>query len=688
MKTRLSFSIFSCLSLLAPSIAFSATLGSSHLVADAHHSQKHASEHHDGGASGQEIDVLQLANTCSADAPLEGDGSGGSQCGTDDGDAGLSYITGDDEGGSLSDERILGSHVIMRDTDDNCTDTATAKEPVGALCVATDTNKLYRYNGSSWDEVLLSAVASHTVNDTANDAVTDVMTFEKTTSGSPNGGIGVGLSFKVEDPGGSEQQASIDVILTVETNGSEDSDMIFSTRDSGASVAEVGRFIGDLGSFKVANRLSSIGGAELDYARTLDTGSFTSGGASTVAYALSRTGALTLASGDTGVSAGTYLNNTFTTSGASEVATTIAQLSVNEPQITVATETVTNSAAVYIIAAATEASNDYALWVDAGVSRFDGNVGVGTETPGALLHVESGAGTAPTLDVSTVNGLLVQRNSSAGHDAAISIIGGATGNSILNFGDVGDEDMGALTYDHTNNELNFRTAASTQMQLDASGHLGIGLADPDGTFHAHSASSGSVTADAAGDEGIFENSGDAGITILSGNANNGAVIFGDDGDNNIAFIDYDHNTNIFSIVSNTATQVSIASNGLVTFSQDVVITDLAAAGSDPLCWDGSGDSLIGDCTSLREWKTNITDTEMGLAEVLRLRAREFDWDEQHGHGRHDFGFVAEEVEEVSPLLVTYRPELTGVKYNRLTALLVKAIQELEARVAELEQAAR
>jgi hypothetical protein len=121
-----------------------------------------------------------------------------------------------------------------------------------------------------------------------------------------------------------------------------------------------------------------------------------------------------------------------------------------------------------------------------------------------------------------------------------------------------------------------------------------------------------------------------------------------------------------------------------TFRQDVYITDLAAVGTDPLCWDGSGASLIGDCSSLRQWKSNIVDTEMGLAEVLQLRAREFDWDEQHGHGKHDVGFVAEEVEEVNPLLVTYRPELTGVKYNRLTALLVKAMQELEARVAALE----
>jgi len=51
----------------------------------------------------------------------------------------------------------------------------------------------------------------------------------------------------------------------------------------------------------------------------------------------------------------------------------VATLSVFEPNIT-ATGTVTTAASVWIHSAPTEASNNYALFVDDGVSRFDGNV--------------------------------------------------------------------------------------------------------------------------------------------------------------------------------------------------------------------------------------------------------------------------------------------------------------------------
>jgi len=51
---------------------------------------------------------------------------------------------------------------------------------------------------------------------------------------------------------------------------------------------------------------------------------------------------------------------------------------VDKPAIT-ATGTVTTSATVYIEGAATEATNDYALFVDAGASRFDGAVEFGQD---------------------------------------------------------------------------------------------------------------------------------------------------------------------------------------------------------------------------------------------------------------------------------------------------------------------
>jgi len=65
-------------------------------------------------------------------------------------------------------------------------------------------------------------------------------------------------------------------------------------------------------------------------------------------------------------------------------------------------------------------------------------------------------------------------------------------------------------------------------------------ATPDGTFHAHTASAGTVTASTNADEGVFENSGDCGISLLSPAANQCAVYMGDPDDNDDGGIIYDH----------------------------------------------------------------------------------------------------------------------------------------------------
>ena len=70
---------------------------------------------------------------------------------------------------------------------------------------------------------------------------------------------------------------------------------------------------------------------------------------------------------------------------------------------------------------------------------------------------------------------------------------------------------------------------------------------------------------------------------------------------------------------------------------------------------------------------------MGLEEVLVLRAVTYAMKQD---GRKGFGFIAEEVEKIDPLLVYYDKEgrVDGVQYPYMTALLAKAIQELDARV--------
>ena len=92
--------------------------------------------------------------------------------------------------------------------------------------------------------------------------------------------------------------------------------------------------------------------------------------------------------------------------------------------------------------------------------------------------------------------------------------------------------------------------------------LGVGTARDLGTLHVRSADSGGG-ANTSADELVVEGSGHAGMTILSGNANQGGIYFGDDGDDNIGYFAYNHNGNSLAIATNAAERMRIQSDGAV-----------------------------------------------------------------------------------------------------------------------------
>ncbi|OGN08431.1 MAG: hypothetical protein A3J46_05870 [Candidatus Yanofskybacteria bacterium RIFCSPHIGHO2_02_FULL_41_11] len=108
-------------------------------------------------------------------------------------------------------------------------------------------------------------------------------------------------------------------------------------------------------------------------------------------------------------------------------------------------------------------------------------------------------------------------------------------------------------------------------------------------------------------------------------------------------------------------------------------------GASTLCWDGSGLSIWGGCTSLAKYKKGVSDLSIGLDTIRQLRPVEFDWNHDLiGAEGHDLGFIAEEVEAVNPLLAEHGGDggaLSGVKYNLMTSLLTKGVQELDANIA-------
>ncbi|MFN7929032.1 MAG: tail fiber domain-containing protein [Blastocatellia bacterium] len=108
--------------------------------------------------------------------------------------------------------------------------------------------------------------------------------------------------------------------------------------------------------------------------------------------------------------------------------------------------------------------------------------------------------------------------------------------------------------------------------------------------------------------------------------------------------------------------------------------DWARAGSTQLCRNANNE--ISTSSSLR-YKTAIRAYRHGLDFIQRLQPISFTWKDG---GLRDLGFGAEDVAKVDPLLVIYNKEgqVEGVKYDRLSALLVNAVKEQQAQIEELK----
>jgi len=95
-------------------------------------------------------------------------------------------------------------------------------------------------------------------------------------------------------------------------------------------------------------------------------------------------------------------------------------------------------------------------------------IGTGGVEPDGLLHVLSV--TAGAVTASSSANQLVLENSS---DSGLSILSGASSLGNIFFGDVNDNDVGKITYDHSENSLKFTTSGAETMKLDSAGNLNI-----------------------------------------------------------------------------------------------------------------------------------------------------------------------------------------------------------------------
>jgi hypothetical protein len=98
-----------------------------------------------------------------------------------------------------------------------------------------------------------------------------------------------------------------------------------------------------------------------------------------------------------------------------------------------------------------------------------------------------------------------------------------------------------------------------------------------------------------------------------------------------------------------------------------------------------GIDVTGDVNSTSDikLKTNIKTLTNSLDKVLQMRGVEFDRIDIEG--KHQIGFIAQELEEIYPDLVSENQGTKSVAYGNITALLVEAIKEQQEQINILKQ---
>jgi hypothetical protein len=100
----------------------------------------------------------------------------------------------------------------------------------------------------------------------------------------------------------------------------------------------------------------------------------------------------------------------------------------------------------------------------------------------------------------------------------------------------------------------------------------------------------------------------------------------------------------------------------------------------------SGSTVTYSTSSDQRLKENIADADDAGSKIDAIQVRKYDWKADGSH--QDYGMIAQELQAVAPEAVSGdadSEEMMGVDYSKLVPMLVKEIQSLRNRVAQLEE---
>lgn len=114
--------------------------------------------------------------------------------------------------------------------------------------------------------------------------------------------------------------------------------------------------------------------------------------------------------------------------------------------------------------------NENILFVNGGTNK----VGIGTASPEGLLQITESGSAALSLPGTAADYTLISRRDGAvENNNRVLIAAGNAAQSILQFGDVNDGDIGAVTYDHSDNSMILRTNNGTRVTITSAGNVTV-----------------------------------------------------------------------------------------------------------------------------------------------------------------------------------------------------------------------
>ena len=229
------------------------------------------------------------------------------------------------------------------------------------------------------------------------------------------------------------------------------------------------------------------------------------------------------------------------------------------------------------------------------------------------------------LHLSSAGSTVLNVEATGANDSRLRITSGNSNTSYVEFADPDDVDTGEIRYEHATNNMQFRTAGNVErMRIDSSGNVLVGCTGQ--------------TNDAPNVDGSFKAGG-----------GNFKIRKGTDGWQWFQFY-------------GTGTSSPIGS--------------ISNSGNTGVAYNTSSDQRL---------KDNIVDAEDAGELIDAIQVRQFDWIADGSH--QDYGMVAQELQAVAPEAVSAPEdpdEMMGVDYSKLVPMLVKEIQSLRNRVAQLE----